>query len=225
MNIFIDIETVPCQILGIRAELSEEIKHPGVLKKAESIAEWEREVKPAVIEEAWRKTSFDGGLGQIVCIGWAVDDEEVRSLQVADLTRNSEWMLLIEWFTELRNLHAGMSGRVPTLIGHNHVAFDLPFIWKRAMIQAVKPPFWFHRDIKPWSDSIFDTMTEWSGVRDRISMDRLCRILGIPGKADGPTGADVWPMVLAGKIDDVAEYCRSDVWRTREIFKRMTFKE
>ena len=60
-------------------------------------------------------------------------------------------------------------------------------------------------------------------MKDRISMDRLCKILGIPGKGDGPTGADVWPMVQAGRIDEVGEYCRQDVSRTREIHKRLTF--
>ena len=56
------------------------------------------------------------------------------------------------------------------------------------------------------------------------SMDRLCRLLGIPGKGD-ISGADVWPMVKAGKLAEVAEYCRGDVERTRALYNRMTFHE
>jgi hypothetical protein len=37
------------------------------------------------------------------------------------------------------------------------------------------------------------------------------------------TGADVWPYVQAGRLDEVAEYCRQDVRRVREIYQRMTF--
>lgn len=54
-------------------------------------------------------------------------------------------------------------------------------------------------------------------------MDRLCRVLGIPGKGDGPSGADVWPMVQAGKLDEVTAYCRADVERTRSLYQRLTF--
>ena len=91
------------------------------------------------------------------------------------------------------------------------------------MILGVRPPIWFTRDQKPWSDQVFDTMVQWAGVRDKISMDRLCKILGIPGKAGGPTGADVWQMVQDGRMDDVAKYCKDDVWRTRAIYERMNF--
>jgi hypothetical protein len=38
------------------------------------------------------------------------------------------------------------------------------------------------------------------------------------------TGADVWPAVQAGRLDEVAEYCRQDVRRVREIFQRMNFQ-
>jgi predicted PolB exonuclease-like 3'-5' exonuclease len=60
-------------------------------------------------------------------------------------------------------------------------------------------------------------------VKDRISLDRLCKVLGLPGK-DDMTGADVWPYVQAGRLDEVAEYCRQDVRRVREIFQRMNFQ-
>jgi predicted PolB exonuclease-like 3'-5' exonuclease len=90
------------------------------------------------------------------------------------------------------------------------------------MVHGVQPPLWFPRDPKPWGEATFDCMTAWSGVKDRVSMDRLCKILGIPGK-DGMSGADVWPAVQAGKLDEVAKYCRADVERTRAIYKRLTF--
>lgn len=225
MNIFMDVETVPCQWPGIKGELAADIRPPGTLKKADSIAEWERESKPAAVDEAWLKTSFDGGLGQIVCVSWATDAGDTHALQVADLSAKSEAALIEVWFSDLTKVCRGTSGTRPCLIGHNHVAFDIPFIWKRAIVHGIKPPIWFPRDPKPWGGTTFDTMTAWAGARDRISMDRLCRVLGIPGKGDGPSGADVWPMVKAGKLDEVTAYCRADVERTRALYQRLTFSQ
>lgn len=223
MNLYLDIETVPTQLGWVRDDLSSSIKPPGTLKLEKSIAAWEAESKPAAIDEAIDKTSFDGGLGQCVVIGWAIDDAPPQSVQVADLTRSEEAKMLSAVFTYWRAASSGTSGTRPTIIGHNVAAFDIPFLWKRAMVLGIKPPLWFTRDPKPWGDAVFDTMSQWAGVRERVSLDRLCKILDIPGKGDGPTGADVWPMVQAGKMDEVATYCRADVERTRAIHRRMVF--
>jgi predicted PolB exonuclease-like 3'-5' exonuclease len=62
-------------------------------------------------------------------------------------------------------------------------------------------------------------MTAWAGGTNRISMDELCQILGIQGK-DGFDGSQVAAAWSAGEHDKIAEYCRDDVYRTREIHKR-----
>jgi 3'-5' exonuclease len=222
VNLYLDIETIPSQDPQVRADILAGIKPPATYKKPESIAEWMREHAEAAAEAEWLNTSFDGGAGQIVVIGWAVDSDEPQSVQVENTWLHSEAQMLSNFFAALTSLHS-TSGTRPVVIGHNHVAFDLPFLWKRAMVHNVKPPLWFPRNPKPWSDGVVDTMTLWdSQQRAGGSMDRLCRILGIPGK-DGMSGADVWPAVRDGMIDGVAAYCRDDVWRTRELYKRMMF--
>jgi predicted PolB exonuclease-like 3'-5' exonuclease len=67
-------------------------------------------------------------------------------------------------------------------------------------------------------------MSRFCGAKDRISLDRLCRVLGLEGKT-GMSGADVWPAVQAGKMDEIASYCRHDVAITRSVYKRLTFAE
>lgn len=223
MIVTLDIETVPTQLPWARIDLAAAVKPPATLKKPDSIAAWEASERSAAEQEAIERTSFDGGLGQIVVIGWAVDDGEPLSVQVDDLTPESERRMLERWVGAMRTAYAGTSGSRPTIVGHNCIAFDLPFLWKRAIVHGVRLPLWFPRDPKPWGDSVFDTMTQWSGVRERVSLDRLCKILGVPGKGTGPTGADVWPMVQRGEIEAVAEYCRDDVVRTRAVYRRMTF--
>lgn len=223
MILTIDIETVPTQLAWAHADLAEGVRPPATLKKAESIAEWEANSRAAAVQEVIDRTSFDGGLGQVVVIGWAIDDKPAESVQVDDLSAESEQDMLGRFVAAMRTAYAGTSGSRPTIVGHNVIAFDLPFLWKRAIVHQVRMPLWIPRDAKPWGDSVFDTMTKWAGLKDRVSLDRLCKILGVEGKGDGPTGADVWPMVQRGEIDAVAAYCRADVDRTRACYLRMTF--
>lgn len=224
-HLFCDIETVPGQAPGLADELAATIKPPGTLRKPESIAAWERDEKPAAVAEAVAKTSFDAAYGQIVVISWAVDDGPTEWLAVKSLDLQQEREMLRLFFATLRGLHGGNHGTRPTLVGHNLAGFDLPFIWRRAVVHRVRPPLWFPRNPKPWTDAIADTMRMWAGDRDGITLDKLCKTLGVPGKDGGPTGADVWPMVQAGRMDEVVEYCRADVERTRACYRRMMFEE
>ena len=62
----------------------------------------------------------------------------------------------------------------------------------------------------------------WSPDREkRVSMDKLCKALGIPGKDgfDGSMVAATWPVDPQKVID----YCKQDVERTRQMYKRLTF--
>jgi predicted PolB exonuclease-like 3'-5' exonuclease len=65
-------------------------------------------------------------------------------------------------------------------------------------------------------------MLMWSSdPHKRGSMERICKALGIPGKGDfdGSMVAETWPVDRQKVID----YCKNDVIRTREMYKRMTF--
>lgn len=241
MNVYFDIETIPVQspdfIAEMRAEMKAEldealgsIRAPSNYKDEAKIAEYVNarhaelvEGHEAKVQEAILKTSFDGGLGQICVIGWAVENIASMSYSVDDLTPASERRMLSDWFFMLEHAYSP-TDRV-TLIGHNIIGFDIRFLWQRAMVLGVRPPMHcLPRDPKPWGDAAFDTMTAWAGVKDRVSMDKLCRIFGIPGKGD-MDGSKVWHMVQSGQIEEVAAYCRGDVERTRALHRRMTFAE
>ena len=47
MKIYLDIETIPGQSPELKTEIAATIKPPGSMKKAETIARWEAEEKPA----------------------------------------------------------------------------------------------------------------------------------------------------------------------------------
>jgi predicted PolB exonuclease-like 3'-5' exonuclease len=214
---YFDIETIPAQDPAIRQELRAAVTAPAKYSNPESIAEWLAKNRDKEGDAAWLKTSFDGGVGQCVCIGFAFGNANLHCYSVSDLSRESETKMLQDFFCALTD-----AGHIQ-LVGHNIAGFDIPFLWKRAMVLNVRPPFNFPRNPKPWSDAICDTMTLWdSQLKAGGSMDRLCRLFGLAGKGDFG-GADVWPAIERGEFERVAEYCRQDVERTRALHRRMTF--
>lgn len=82
MHLYLDIETIPGQRPGLRDEIAAKITPPGNYKKPETIEAWERDEKPALVEEAFRKTSFDGSVGHVVSIAYAVEDGAVDGIGV-----------------------------------------------------------------------------------------------------------------------------------------------
>lgn len=235
--IYNDIETIPCQDVvmndALRADADaalltalDSVRAPANYKDAEKIEAFVADARAKLLKEhdaaceaEWLKTSFDGGLGHVCVIGYAFGDRAPQSIIARHDVLGDESAALREFFGVLAACGAGTR---LTWVGHNLVAFDLPFLWKRAMVLGVKPPFHLPRDPKPWADNVFDTMVQWAGARDRISMDRLCRILGIPGKGD-MDGSKVWEYVRAGRIAEVAAYCCDDIERTRAMHRRMIF--
>jgi len=216
MIVTFDIETIPCQNADIIASIAADVKPPASMKKAETIAEWEATQKIDAINDAVAKTSFDGAYGSICCIGWCIDDGEIKSAV------GTEKQIIEVFFRDLEE--SNPRGLDATFVGHNVNAFDLRFLFQRAIILGIRPPAFIQFNAKSWSDTVFDTMTYFAGYGNRISLDKLFKVLGIEGKT-GVTGADVWPMYQDGKIDEIAEYCRHDVEITRKVYKRLTFKD
>lgn len=214
MILHMDIETLPTNDPSVIDTLSNTITAPGNYKKAESIAEWLAENKEAVLKDLVAKTSFDGLYGRIACIAWAQDDEEICSTLATDSEGDA-----------IQRFYDSVPMRMITVCGHNVHGFDLPFLKHRSIILGIKPPTPIMRAMsaKTWEAEIADTMLMWSDNRDRrISMDKLCRALGIDGKDDfdGSMVAAEW---AHGSKEKVIFYCKDDVERGRKIYKRLIF--
>lgn len=211
--VYFDLETIPCQDPDFLSVLERKVTAPKTIKKPESIAKWLDENRQSAAIEALSKTSFDGGRGHVCTIAWAKNDSPIavrHAKTVAD-----ERAVIEDFFADLDPYHS------ETLVGHNITGFDLGFLRKRAIALGITMPTpqSMPRDPKPWDKTVFDTMSSWAGGTNRISMDELCNILGIQGK-DGFDGSQVAGAWAAGEHDKISEYCRDDVYRTREIHKR-----
>jgi DNA polymerase elongation subunit (family B) len=218
MNLYLDIETIPSQSPEVHARIAETIKPPANYKKADTIAAWEQHEKPAVVKETIAKTSFDGSVGHVCCIGTAVGGYDATSAIIEDVS--GEAALIEQTFRALDKMFSAEPYASVTIVGHNVINFDIRFLWQRAIVLGIRMPQWFPREPKPWGNEAFDTMTAFAGSRGTIGMDRLCLALGMDGKGDmdGSMVADLW---AAGEFDKIATYCRADVERTRQIHKRM----
>lgn len=237
MNIYLDIETLPgasdALMESLRADAEQEkegVRAPSNYKDEAKIAEYiaakHVEIDDA-IEEKRRKTSLDGMYGTIACVCYAIDDSEIFSVDAISL--NSERAMLECFYSHLHGIsavhhQAGFARTSTVFVGHNIFGFDLPFLKHRSIILSVTPPVPVSEAMaaKAWDKCIADTMLMWSPDRDkRVSMDKLCKALGIPGKDgfDGSMVADTWHTDPQKVID----YCKADVERTRAIYKRLTF--
>lgn len=228
MIIYLDIETLPTSDAGLIAELEASIKPPAQYKKAETIQQWMDENKQAELAALVSKTALNGLYGSIACICYAINDSAVRGVSLLD---GDEAHMLRLFFTDIGNVvrlayHGGETYTQPVFCGHNIAGFDLPFIKHRAIINNVAPPAAMLKAVgaKPWESCIADTMLMWSPDRERrVSMDKLCRALGIKGKGDmdGSKVAETWQ----SDPQKVIDYCMGDVERTRQMYQRLTFNQ
>lgn len=207
MNLYFDIETIPPD------ESLREVVFELAKKKTANSEQAERG-KPQTKESIWRQTALSGDFGRIFCIGYALGDGDV------DIIKGEEKEILGKWWD--------IADRADLFIGHNIMDFDLNFIFKRSIIHKVKPSAkYLNLSFARYKNyPIFDTMMEWNkwSFRAAISLDKLAKVLGLPTSKDGGIdGSKVYDAYMAGKHDEIYEYCKRDVELTRRVYRRMTF--
>lgn len=245
--IFVDIETIPTQSHELATHVMEsvDLKHPESIddycsppasyKKQETIdayvdkktSEYEEYIKSIHADneskklEELSKQGLSGLFGEVLCIGYAVDDEDPNCLYINPENGITEASIL----SEFRDI-ACYSGRVKsycsnTLVGHSVLQFDIPFLSQRMMINGL-PPLFRHGS-KPWDLSVEDTKLMWQcSSQKRESLHNLCIAFGIQTPKDGIDGSQVYQAFLDGRHDEIAAYCKRDVVATRELHKRMS---
>jgi predicted PolB exonuclease-like 3'-5' exonuclease len=211
-KLFFDIETIPAD------ESSIETLKVLYAKKVEKNPDYES------FDEFFKKTSFDGGFGRVLCIAYAIDNHEVHVLCNEDEKKTLQQF----WY---------VAGQIDLFVGHNIMDFDLRFILQRSIVLGVKPSWNRFQELgkKPWEMGkylsfarysnipIFDTMMEWSNWgSQKIGLEHLALALGVPTPKDGIDGSQVFEFYKAGKSQEICDYCKRDVEATRAVYERMT---
>lgn len=180
-------------------------------------------------EQGFRELALSGEWGRVLTIGLIVE-RGGRETHRGLLGRERQTMMF--HLDEARTLLAfwkllrGFDVRRDLVVGHNVFDFDLPFLYKRSVIQRVRPTvelsFARYR-----SQPIFDTMCEWDKwrwTRPRASLDTLAHVLGLPTSKVGMDGSRIYDKFCEGRHGEIADYCMRDVELVRQIYRRLTFQ-
>jgi len=173
------------------------------------------EVIRADLGDSFPKSIFH----EIICIGavvahsedhhWVVD--AIGAPHVGDRTEKDLITAFVDKIDELR----------PRLISFAGHSFDLPVLRYRAMIHSVSAPGltlrpYFHR----FTSDCLDLCDELASFNfgAKVTLDELSKAMGFPGKPSGMNGADVETYFRAGRIEEIASYCETDVLNTYRIW-------
>jgi predicted PolB exonuclease-like 3'-5' exonuclease len=135
----------------------------------------------------------------------------------------------------IKRFFDGLDQYTPDLVSWNGGGFDLPVLHYRALLNGVQSPrYWelgdedrafrYNNYLNRFHWRHIDLMDVLSGFqpRARAGLDACAVMLGFPGKM-GLKGDQVWPYFLQGKIQDIRNYCETDVLNTYLIFLRFQY--
>ena len=165
------------------------------------------------LDQLYRQTAISGDFGSIFCIGYALNDQKI------EIIKGEEIKILTTWWQ--------VAEKADIFIGHNIMDFDLRFIFKRSIVNNIKPNA-KHLNLsfaRYKNFPIYDTMREWEKWSNSfIKLDTLAKALGLQSsKEGGIDGSQVYDFYLNKKFDEIYEYCKRDVELTRNVYKRMIF--
>jgi 3'-5' exonuclease len=157
----------------------------------------------------------------IICIGALVATRtsngwEVRAVGAPHVGQRPEKELIESFVNKIARLS-------PQLVSYNGCAFDLPVLRYRAMIHNVFAPglhnrAYYHRYTEDNVD-LCDVLSSFT-FGAKVKLDELSRIMGLPGKPNGIDGSQVEAYFNAGRIQEIATYCKTDVINTYRLWLR-----
>jgi predicted PolB exonuclease-like 3'-5' exonuclease len=157
----------------------------------------------------------------IICIGALIAHHDnshwiVDSVGAPHVGERSEKELISAFVNRIAELN-------PQLVTFNGTSFDLPVLRYRAMAHGVAAPGlaarpYFNRYTDDTID-LCDVLSSFSSPA-KVTLHELCRVIGLPGKPDGISGAEVEKYFRDGHIREIADYCKSDVINTYRVWLR-----
>jgi 3'-5' exonuclease len=115
--------------------------------------------------------------------------------------------------------------RRPCLVTFNGRSFDMPVIATRCLRYGIPLRHYYRsRDVRYrfTADGHLDLMDFVAdfGAAKSSRLDIIAKLCGMPGKV-GVEGKDVGPLVHAGRLTEVRNYCLCDVAQTAGVFLRV----
>lgn len=167
--------------------------------------------------DEYKSRSLNGDYGQICSIAFSrIDSDEIHSFSL-DTCKNESEIISLTSLT-IASLCARKDGEISRteFVGHN-ITFDLQFLFKRCVLNKIRFPQrlpfngWHGKDY-------FCTSQAWNG-KNRISQDKLAKLLGFEGKPDAIDGSKVYDYAMEGRYKEIETYNIDDVRQNKEIYK------
>ena len=157
----------------------------------------------------------------IACIGALIahrnnDHWVVDALGAPHVGERTEKELIASFVDRIEELS-------PQLVTFNGNSFDLPVLRYRAMTHSIAAlglssrPY-FNRYTDDAVD-LCDVLSSFSS-QSKATLHELCRVMGLPGKPDTIDGSDVHKYFREGKIQEIADYCETDIVNTYRLWLR-----
>lgn len=180
-------------------------------------------------ETGFRATALDGSLGRILCIGYLEQNETGKIVEHgcfgwSETDRKfemNEAKMLGEFWDYLREFKLSRD----TIVGHNILSFDLPFIKKRSLIFGVEPTvdFSFYKYQKT---PVFDTMLQFDSwvwnKEGSTSLKKLAYAFGLDCPKEVLGEMNVYDSFRAGEYRKLHDYCKADVKAAHLIWRKLT---
>ena len=216
--IYLDIESVPCEA-ALREPYPEASRPaPANYKDPAKIAEWREKDIAAWAAARSKECSLNPRLGRVLAIGFAWDDCDA-STAIAKTEAQEKHVLEVFWEEVAKE-----KGQIVTWNG----AWDLRFIVTRSMFHGITPTIrpevvrsWFRKYSTHPHFDCRAVLTNWEPYKAGEGLDVWSEFFGLDGKADGMSGADVYPLYLAGNFVAIESYCAQDVAATKAVFKKI----
>lgn len=203
MIIWLDIETLP----GLHKPDHTSIEPPANYTKPETIERYQLDQ----VDKAWKEQALNSMQGRIACISWAVGATPVVCHGAWERSEKD----ILTYFDEVVGEQDGV-----TWAGFNIRAFDLNWIWQRALkydlanlLDNIK------RD--RFAKNVLDIREVWTGgdARGKGKLKEIADFLGI--EHPDCDGSEVLALWEDKEFDKLAAYNISDVEITRQIAWRM----
>lgn len=156
---------------------------------------------------------------KIVVIGALLFDAGYEPRRIGVMSESKEEPGILSDFAKL------LDERRPCLVTFNGRGFDLPVIATRCLRHGVTlRQYYRSRDMRYRfsADGHLDLMDYVAdfGAAKPSRLDVIAKLCGMPGKV-GVDGKDVGPLVHAGRLAEVRNYCLCDVAQTAGVFLRV----
>jgi len=165
-----------------------------------------------------QKAGLQAEFGKIVCISisYVRFDKETSTptIKTKSFANDDETLILKPFLNFIRKVQVDMPNSI--LVGHNIKRFDVPYIFKRSLINGLEVPDMLKTNgKKPWEMKLTDTAELWSGgswQESFTSLDIMTTVLGLPTPKSEMDGSEVTDAYWnKGKLNEIAQYCERDV--------------